>query len=200
MINIHCLYFHLNPQTNNVFYIGIGTLKRAYNFKDRNNHYKGYIKKYGTPIVKIVQENLTLEEASKLEKQLILEYGRIGYEENGILVNKSLGGEYTHYGVKHSLETRIKISKHTKGKTKIHPLSRNLKIKEWRKNNIELNNKISEGRKKSILQYDKQGNLIKEWNSIQDAQNYYSKVGDGIGACCRKKQKTAYEYIWKYKN
>ena len=27
-----------------------------------------------------------------------------------------------------------------------------------------------------------------------------NKTGDGIGACCRGRQKSAYGYIWKFKN
>jgi hypothetical protein len=47
-----------------------------------------------------------------------------------------------------------------------------------------------------------QGNFIKEWSSIKEAETYYNphiKRPDNIGACCRGNQKTAYNYIWEYK-
>ena len=53
---------------------------------------------------------------------------------------------------------------------------------------------------KSVLQYDKQGNFIKEWESQAVAQSYFNKPkSDGIGAVCRGDQKTAYGFIWKFK-
>lgn len=55
--------------------------------------------------------------------------------------------------------------------------------------------------KKPVLQYDLQGNFIKEWTSQSDAEMNYSKDRDkdNIGACCRGKQKSAYGYLWKFK-
>lgn len=53
-----------------------------------------------------------------------------------------------------------------------------------------------------VLQYNIQGEFIKEWNSQTDAESFYNSTkpkGDNIGACCRGKQKTAYGYIWKNK-
>jgi len=54
---------------------------------------------------------------------------------------------------------------------------------------------------KSIIQYDKQGNYIKDFQSITEACLYLEKPnrqGD-ITACCQGKQKTAFGFIWKYK-
>jgi group I intron endonuclease len=54
--------------------------------------------------------------------------------------------------------------------------------------------------RKSVLQYDLQGNFIKEWNSMSEALLFVNNgIGDSIGACCRNKQKTAYGFKWKYK-
>jgi len=51
-----------------------------------------------------------------------------------------------------------------------------------------------------VLQYDLNGNFIKEWSSQNEATKSLNKNGDGIGACCRGKQKSAYGFIWKFKN
>jgi hypothetical protein len=54
---------------------------------------------------------------------------------------------------------------------------------------------------KPVTQYDKQGNHIKDFQSITEACLFLNKPnrqGD-ITACCRGKQKTAFGYIWKYK-
>ena len=49
---------------------------------------------------------------------------------------------------------------------------------------------------KSVLQYDLDGNFIKEWKYLFLAKK--DTKGD-IQACCVGKQKTAGGYKWKYK-
>lgn len=51
--------------------------------------------------------------------------------------------------------------------------------------------------KKPILQFDLDGNLIREWPSATDVGK---KVNDGICKCLKGKNKTAYGYKWFYKN
>lgn len=54
---------------------------------------------------------------------------------------------------------------------------------------------------KPVTQYDKQGNHIKDFQSITEACLFLNKPnrqGD-ITACCQGKQKTTFGYIWKYK-
>jgi hypothetical protein len=54
---------------------------------------------------------------------------------------------------------------------------------------------------RKILQYDMQGNLIREWDSIIDAARSLNKPRSNISNCCRGyRYKTAYGYIWKYKD
>ena len=51
-----------------------------------------------------------------------------------------------------------------------------------------------------IFQLNLLGEVIKEWDSQTQAQLYFNKPNsDGIGACCRGEQKTAYGYKWKFK-
>lgn len=53
---------------------------------------------------------------------------------------------------------------------------------------------------KPIVQYDLQGNFIKEWINISTADKFYAgRSGSSISACLRNKTKTAYGYKWKYK-
>lgn len=55
---------------------------------------------------------------------------------------------------------------------------------------------------KPIIQINKYTNeIIREFNSITDASNFYKINGIGnISNCANGKLKTAYGYIWKYKN
>ena len=53
--------------------------------------------------------------------------------------------------------------------------------------------------RQSILQYDLEGNFIKEYESAQQAGREINKNGNSISDCLNKKQKTAFGFIWKYK-
>lgn len=101
------VYIHRNPQTKQIFYVGIGVNKeRAYKFKgkQRNQYWHNYVKKYGQPVVEIVAEFETREQAVELELQLIAKYGRL-CDNSGCLVNITIGGDGGALGVKQSDET-----------------------------------------------------------------------------------------------
>ena len=51
---------------------------------------------------------------------------------------------------------------------------------------------------KKIIQYDLNGNFIKEWDSIKEASLFIKKHITGIQHCCKGKLKTCGGYIWKY--
>jgi hypothetical protein len=53
--------------------------------------------------------------------------------------------------------------------------------------------------KKPIIQYDKQGNFIKEWDSSTDAGRFYGSKTTIQNALVQRRCKSAYGYIWKYK-
>ena len=54
-------------------------------------------------------------------------------------------------------------------------------------------------KEKSIIQLDKENNFIKEWTSAKDAATFLSKDASTIRKAARGDRKTAYGYIWKYK-
>lgn len=88
------VYLHTRKDTNNVFYVGIGSDKnkyRAKNKKARNQHWLNIIKKTNYTI-SIIYDNLTWEEACLKEIELIKFYGRLDKNE-GLLVNLTDGGE-----------------------------------------------------------------------------------------------------------
>jgi len=54
---------------------------------------------------------------------------------------------------------------------------------------------------KPVLQYDLEGNFIKEWINGKEAWRNINRGSYGdISACCLGSQPTALGYIWKYKN
>ena len=61
----------------------------------------------------------------------------------------------------------------------------------------ERNRRVSS---KPILQFDLDGNFIKEWQSATKAGGKMKINNMNINACCLGIQKTAYGYKWRYKN
>lgn len=79
------VYGHYKADTDELFYIGKGKDKRAWDKHSRNKHWNAVVKKHGYT-VKILVDNLTDEEAYKRETELIAEAGMNN------LVNKTEGG------------------------------------------------------------------------------------------------------------
>ena len=59
------------------------------------------------------------------------------------------------------------------------------------------NKKVSNSLKKAILQYDLDGNFIREWLSATDVGK---EVSGHICNCLKGRKKSAYGCIWKYKD
>lgn len=53
---------------------------------------------------------------------------------------------------------------------------------------------------KPILQFDKNGNFIKEWISSTEIAKHFNCVNSAITNCCSGISKTSMGYIWKYKH
>ena len=53
--------------------------------------------------------------------------------------------------------------------------------------------------RKKVLQFDLEGNLLNEFNSITDAAIYCGHTAGNISSCCHGRLKQAYGYVWKFK-
>ncbi len=107
------VYRHRTLDTNKVFYVGIGSIRRAQEKYNRSNFWKRVVNKHGY-IIEIVARGLSWDKACELECLLISEYGRRDLGK-GYLVNLSDGGEGS-LGIVMSKETRRKLSDINKGK------------------------------------------------------------------------------------
>jgi len=107
------VYAHLNPLTNEIFYIGKAQGKRAYYKHGRTKLWYETVKKYGY-IVDILEEGLTEDEAFEREMWYIEKIGRLDLGK-GPLVNLTDGGR-TNSGAIVSDETKEKLSKVNTGK------------------------------------------------------------------------------------
>jgi group I intron endonuclease len=123
------------------------------------------------------------------------------------------GDQHKKTGQKDSIETILKKQKpkpknfglnhslKTKGKPKHNDASKS-KISEGNKGKIvseEVKLKISKSNSKPILQYNLNGDFIKEWPSSVYITKELKFPQPNISAACLGKQKTAYGFIWKYK-
>ena len=91
MIKNKIVYRHRRLDTNEIFYVGIGSLERAFSKKGRNNLWKKVVNKAGYN-VEIIADDLSWEDACELEIFLIQNYGRRDLK-TGSLVNMTDGGE-----------------------------------------------------------------------------------------------------------
>jgi hypothetical protein len=104
------VYIHRNPNTLEVFYVGQGSLKRAYRVGvSRGERYFSYVSKFGDPIIEIYKDGLSREESLVVEVELISKFGRI-VDGTGTLINLDFGDSK-------SLETRQKIGQGAKGRS-----------------------------------------------------------------------------------
>lgn len=76
----------------------------------------------------------------------------------------------------------------THSENNLNPLTLD-KFKGW----VGVNNKFS----KSVIQFTKDGELIRKWDSIADVKRELGIEVSHIGACCTGKRKTAGGFKWK---
>jgi hypothetical protein len=191
MNNITKIYLVSNIDFNsNKVYIG----------KTKNTRYYKHINKFGKNIEYVIIDeinSLDYKDWEPLETYWIEQFRQWGFEIVNIRKKGGSGSEYC------SEQTKIKIGKaNSKPKPKgfgdyfKNNNVRSNKIKESL-SKINRGPSISEGRKKPILQYDLQGNIIKEWKSIIDAKEGTNIKG--IPNVVTGLARTAGSYIWKYK-
>lgn len=182
----HYLYRHIRLDTEEVFYIGIGTklvrnfrkfnaeYERAFSKKKRIEYWNRIVNKAGYRIEILVESN-DYEFIKGKEKEFIKLYGRHDLKL-GQLVNCTDGGDGV-LGQIVSKETRDKIANsHKKGNYK----------RERNKQSIK------------IYQYAMSGEFIKEWLCAAYPAEFYKVTVSNI-LIASKKNKSAVGYQWSQK-
>lgn len=96
------------------------------------------------------------------------------------------GGKHPMYGKHFSEEVRRKMSESKKG-IKKGPMPQKTK---------DILSKLHEHQKKKVLQYDKNMNFIREYESISSVHKLLGYDSCAIHRCMVGKQHTSYGYIW----
>ena len=60
--------------------------------------------------------------------------------------------------------------------------------------------RVTEKLSKPVLQFTKSGEFVREWKSEMDVQRNLGYDHGNISACCNGNRKSAYGFLWKYKN
>lgn len=137
--NRFCLYFHIAKDTDQVFYVGIGTGYRPRRFSGRNEIWQRTVDKHGF-YVKIVHKSLMWNQACDFEKMYIKFFGRKNIK-TGILANLTEGGDGTpgnswNKGSKRTPEQRKRIYNALKGR-KVDPVAIQNSVAAKKKNKEE---------------------------------------------------------------
>ena len=67
--------------------------------------------------------------------------------------------------------------------------------------NKRISQKLTNGKlSKSVIQYSKDGEFIKEWQSLHDIEINLKYSKGNISSCCTGRRKNAYNFIWKFKD
>lgn len=201
------IYTLNDPKTNIIRYVGQtcysleDRLKRHLRAKDKS-HRTNWIKSLKNlnlkPNIILIEENLTKEECNLLEKYYIKTFRELGVN----LVNMTDGGEGSQ-GFRHSEQSKQLLSKlRRESNTEEHKnYLRLCGIKQWENATEEelLNNKLNQPNRKTILQCDMNGNIIKEFISLREVQRKLGYFRANISPCLKGKTKQAYGFKWIYK-
>ena len=167
----------------------IGMTRQTLSMRCRKGAYNGCpgigkaINEYGMDAFKVglIAENLTKSEAELIEKEMIASYDSTNPNKG---FNVALGGNIEG---RHSTITRKKMSDGQKGrKFSEEHLSRMRKPK--------LNGTL----RRTVLQYDLDGNFIREYGSVYLAAESVGGWWQSISKCCHHQQHTCCGYKWEY--
>jgi hypothetical protein len=125
---VYYVYHLVNPLTDVPFYVGKGKNRRCYQHLtdkmsySRNKRLTGHIRNLRDagiePKIIKIKECMNEESAFLLEEVEILKYGRIGFDDGGVLLNflisnrpeRKMGPDNGFYGKQHTEETKRLIS------------------------------------------------------------------------------------------
>lgn len=137
--------------------------------------------------VSVIAEHLTRTEAERIEMESIARYDSTNPLKG---FNVALGGNIPG---RHSTITRQKMADAQKGRkfSKEH-------LQKLRKPKLKVTPRSTQPVCRHVLQYDTNGNLIREFESAHIAANNVGCWEESIRRCCNHLQHTCVGYKWEY--
>lgn len=214
------IYKIINPKGRTYIGQSINILKR-WNSGYKNYNCKSQIKLYNS-LNKYGPENHKFEIICECELDELDQLETLYKKWEFCKVNKKWSnvlfcGLYDNGGGPKNQETKNKISETLKNnnhskyyteeiKKKISEANKGKKgVNKGKKRSQEIRDKISKSNRgvtrnsKPVLQYDLEGNFIKEWENQTEISKLYGISQSCISDCCMGKSKTSLRYIWRYK-
>lgn len=166
---MYYIYHWFNVETQEVFYVGLGTGNRRYQVRNRNKLFKAYYKENKCD-VRIYKEGLTYEEGGQLEIDQIRELNpccnmtKGGEKTNGAKISKALTGRTltqehrgnVSNGIRQWYKERAAEGKRTLNGKKVAVLDRDMNVVETfdakYKVGIWLHNELSYGKNERSAQ------------------------------------------------
>lgn len=206
--------YKATSKTTSKVYIGLSTQtlqqrinqhnSHAYNYQS-NYHFHCAIRKYGADDFEyeIIEDNIDNIEILKEREQYWIKYYDSYY--NGY--NSTLGGEGRTIRDDEEIKRLFEEGKYTKEIAEITGYHRNTIYKSYQSSglieaNNERKNRATQIRcSRQVLQYDLEGNFIKEWPSATECGKAYGNQSF-ISAVCNQKENmiSAYGFLFKYKD
>lgn len=224
------IVYKITNSINHKVYIGITKFnnpnnrwKNGFGYR-KNSLISKAIKKYGWSLFskEVLHDNLSKEAACAFEIKYIKEYknlnlsyniGNGGEGSNSVSettkekLRQYKGEKASMYGKKHSKESIEKIRKGSIGRPvslktrqKISEANKKYNGMRGKTHTEKVRKQVSERFSIPVLQYTLQGEFIKEYPSITQAQLELNIISNHIGCCCIGRRKTCSGFIWKYKN
>lgn len=197
-IYIYCLK---DPETKEIRYVGkttnINTRLKAHITRSKHNKYhsarwvQSILKRDLKPIIELIEE---CAEDNWVEREKYwISYYRELFDLTNILDGGEGGSTFGRLGKPWSEEQRKNNKKARLGVSVQHTDEGNKKRAEGVRRYYDKN-------KKPVLQYDLDGNFIKEWKSSVDAGKILGIPYSNINKVCKNKTLTSYGFMWRYKN
>lgn len=169
-------------------------IKNYTNKKSLKNSWVSSLLQYGLqPMLEIV-EICDESKWQEREQYWIKYYKELGFD----LKNMTNGGD-GNTGLKMSDTSKEKIRRANLGKKSSK--EKIAKISNWAKGNNKIQKNLKLGSKKSqipIIQKTKDGEIIKEWESLQQAADELGIERSNISHCLRGRIKTSGGFKWEY--
>ena len=194
------IYAHLTLDEDITFYIGKGKNSRCKGHLNRSDWWNNVVNKHDY-YIKILEINLSEEEAFLKEKEYISEYGRRQFKNGGTLVNLTDGGEGAS-GRIYTEEEKQKISDRFKNNPELNLIGDRINyfgVSLFGEDNPNFGNTgESNSDSKPVVKLTLKGEFLEQYASGILAAEANDCLSSSVSACCLNKRHQLKGFIYRY--